>query len=210
MSIKEYLTKMKNIHECIIEFLDSDDSGNEKFQKLNAIFKDTKIQENPNEIKSILHLLLNISTNHYRSSHFFDKVSQIFSILKDKIKKSFSNYTIFNIFQSNKRILLLLSELEILDIDVSILDALETEKYVNMKYIHYFFPELKKFFNEFSVEGLTKEMPEVYLEDFEKFKEIRKIGENDSYICNLIRNDSIEEFVTHVNKFKFKDTRFNF
>lgn len=38
---------------------------------------------------------------------------------------------------------------------------------------------------------------------FEIFQYLRKkcqIGENDDFICTLIRNDSIEDFVTYVNQ----------
>ena len=35
---------------------------------------------------------------------------------------------------------------------------------------------------------------------FSNFDEKRRIGENDSYVCELIRNDSIEEFVSYVNQ----------
>ena len=33
-----------------------------------------------------------------------------------------------------------------------------------------------------------------------EFDEKLKIGENDSYICHLIRNDSIEKYVIFVNQ----------
>ena len=33
-----------------------------------------------------------------------------------------------------------------------------------------------------------------------EFDQKREIGENDSYICELIRQDSIDEFITHINK----------
>ena len=32
------------------------------------------------------------------------------------------------------------------------------------------------------------------------FEDKRKIGENDNYICQLIRNDSVEEFISYCNK----------
>ena len=34
----------------------------------------------------------------------------------------------------------------------------------------------------------------------DNFFEKRKKGENDSYICKLIQNDSVEDFVSHVTK----------
>lgn len=32
------------------------------------------------------------------------------------------------------------------------------------------------------------------------FNQKRKIGENDSYLCQIIRQDSIEDFISHVNR----------
>ena len=37
-------------------------------------------------------------------------------------------------------------------------------------------------------------------EIYQNFEEKRKIGENESYIAELIRNDSIEEFIIYINK----------
>ena len=34
----------------------------------------------------------------------------------------------------------------------------------------------------------------------DNYKINQKIGENESYICLLIRQDSIEEFITYINK----------
>ena len=39
-----------------------------------------------------------------------------------------------------------------------------------------------------------------YLENLEEYDEKRKIGENDSYICTLIRNDSVQDFISYINK----------
>lgn len=43
------------------------------------------------------------------------------------------------------------------------------------------------------VKEIEKELPD-------DFNEMRKLGENESYICKLIRNDSVEEFISHVNR----------
>ncbi|KAK8871653.1 hypothetical protein M9Y10_007390 [Tritrichomonas musculus] len=200
MSIEHYFNELKKIYESIISFID-DESGEEtNYQNLIKLFDDLKIRENKYELKSILHLLLNISNNHHRNSSFFDKIGQIFTYFKDQIKQTLTNYMIFNIFQSNKRILLLLIELEIFTLDLAILDSLEIKKYVSLFYIHYFFPETKPFFNKESADRLTEEMPKVFVDDLDEFKEIRRNGENDSYICTLIRNDLVEDFITHVSQ----------
>ena len=40
------------------------------------------------------------------------------------------------------------------------------------------------------------------------FEEKRQKGENDSYVCSLIRNDSVEEFVTYLNQTNLSFSRF--
>ena len=50
------------------------------------------------------------------------------------------------------------------------------------------------------MEELELELSEIGLENIlPGFIEKRRIGENDSYICQLIRQDSIKEFVFYVN-----------
>ena len=43
------------------------------------------------------------------------------------------------------------------------------------------------------INEINKEIPE-------NFYELRKIGENESYICKLIREDSVKEFIVYMNK----------
>ena len=76
----------------------------------------------------------------------------------------------------------------------------------SLQYLQYFAPEIKKFINEVGipensqnnqikemVENMNKELPE-------NFYELRKEGENDSYICKLIREDSIKDFISYFDK----------
>ena len=82
----------------------------------------------------------------------------------------------------------------------------KTEKYIKGKYPQYFQPEIQPFINEkwFPkydpkrkengwVEEIKKELPE-------NFYEKRKEGENDSPICEMIRNDKITEFASYVTR----------
>ena len=50
---------------------------------------------------------------------------------------------------------------------------------------------------------IEKEIWQIFGEEISSFKEKWKIGENDSYICTLIRSDSIENFITYVNRTNF-------
>ena len=69
------------------------------------------------------------------------------------------------------------------------------------RYWHFFIPELENFVGEekmkFVKDELLKEDPSI----FTNYDQKRQEGENDSYICSLIRQDSIEDFITHVTRY---------
>ncbi|KAK8838874.1 hypothetical protein M9Y10_032916 [Tritrichomonas musculus] len=62
-------------------------------------------------------------------------------------------------------------------------------------YCLYFFNEIKSYLSDQKLQEIEGKINE--LNDFEKKSHN---GENDSYICTLIRNDSVEEFVSFVNQ----------
>lgn len=66
--------------------------------------------------------------------------------------------------------------------------------------IDYFYPEIKSFLDESVTKSIEKQFIEMDPNFISTFDEKRQIGENDSYICKLIRNDSVEEFVSYVNR----------
>lgn len=47
---------------------------------------------------------------------------------------------------------------------------------------------------------------EYFIESYINHAERKEKGENDSYICQLIGNDSIEEFIIYINKSNFSLT----
>ena len=51
-----------------------------------------------------------------------------------------------------------------------------------------------------TTKSIESEIKEQYNEEINNFEEKCRIGENDSYICSLIRQDSVEEFISYVNK----------
>ena len=69
-----------------------------------------------------------------------------------------------------------------------------------MKYCHFFYTEIKPFISENKKNEIEKELLEYGPNIFSNFDEKRKNGENDSYICTLIRNDSVKDFISHINK----------
>ena len=202
MSIQKYCDEMANIQIKLHEFLDCELKAENKYQDLKNIFDDIKIYDNRHQFKSILHLLLKISNNYHQKSNFFDKIGQIIKILENCIKQYFTNSEIFDIFKSNKRLLLYLFESNILKMDENIVKQMITGKYLLRKYPQYFSPEIRpfintKYFNESYYQLLIKE---INTELPKNFYQARKNGQNDSKICDLIRNDSIDDFVSYMNR----------
>ena len=202
MEIQEYANKMRKIYSLFLEYIDC--TVDEKEENLR-VFLDMLNSQNTfddlDEIYEILVLISNVSKTHYRDQDFFAKIEKLLDFFTERIKQSFTNFQIFNIFKSNKRILLFLFEHKIIEIDQSILDFIlnsKKEKYQSYKF--YFFNEIK--------EKISTEMKK-YLEDeliaydpnvFNNFHEKCLIGENEAYICLLIRNDSVKEFIIYINQ----------
>lgn len=199
MDIQNYLEEMKDFQKNLLEYLDDEA---EEIENVNII---SYIQEQFNskntlEIKETLQLILNIVNNHHRTPNFWVKIDKFFSSIKESIKQTLSNFEIFDFFKSNKRILLFLIKESVLQVDQSIIDVINDSKYWNEQYIKYFLIESRPFisaelFDEIK-EGLNNE-------ESKFFEENRKIGENNSFICNLIRQDSIDEFVEYVSRTNF-------
>ena len=188
--IKEYFKKMEEIQIKLIEFIDGGSNNENEFKDLISLFDEQKIKENKHNLKTLFHLLVKITDNHHRSANFFDKIEQILSFFQDEIKQNFSNFDIFNIFKSNKRILLFLFERQIITPDNSISNIITNAKYKKLKYPEFFFPEFKSFFSE----KFCQEINYINRENqknSELFEINRKRGENNSYVTEIIRNDML-------------------
>lgn len=205
--IKQFLEEMRNIQVNLLEYLEDKSNSDELFQNLKQIFDEIKLHEDKHKLMSLLHLLLKITNNHHRNCNFFDKIEKIILIFHDDIKKYYLNSEIFNIFKSNKRILLFLIEQKLMVMDEYIVKKMIQRKYVKFNYPQYFLPEIlpfkdKKWLLERSSDILLKNV----IEEIKKgelpvnFYNNRKIGENDNLICKFIREDSVQEFIAYVNK----------
>ncbi|KAK8899216.1 hypothetical protein M9Y10_001521 [Tritrichomonas musculus] len=183
--IQEFITKYNQIEELLIPFFDDEKFNDENFGNIVSLFEKLKIRENNNELKSVLRLISAISRNHHRTPNFFGKIKRILNYFKEEIHQNFSNFEIFNIFSKDKRILLTLFEEKILIPDKTIVLLSSTrEKHQQFDYPSYFSPEFQN----------GKEKVEA---DSQIFNEKREVGENDDYLCQLIRDDSLEEFITY-------------
>ena len=178
----EYLNRMKAVQTLILEFLDNEEEDKAKFDELTKLLNFQQTQPDTQELKSILHLTSKIAENHYRNPLFFDKIKKIITYLKKEIKQTFSNIEIYNFYKKNKLILLFLIDEGIIIFDNNILEKIGENK-------NFFYPEI----NKLNHNDNPIEIPEDY-------EEKRRKGENDSYLCEVIRNDNIEEFIIYCTK----------
>ncbi|KAK8839879.1 hypothetical protein M9Y10_031592 [Tritrichomonas musculus] len=207
MDIPDYLAEKKHLQTCILDYLDK---GKNIIMEnsLIKLLNDPKYLADKAELKAVLYLISRITNNHHRYTVFYDKIKEIFTHFKDPIAKNLSNREIFDIFRSNKRILLLLIKEKYLEVDQSISNSIQRSNFLKANYISYFLPEIKNFIDEQTRKEIKKDLLEVSNNNFGLFDDKRNVGENDSDVCNLIRKDSIDEFVKFADKnyLSFKST----
>ena len=103
---QEYIQEKKNIYDNLIKFLESIDNNEENFKKLYNNISLQEQDEPQENLEEFLQLIVSIINNHHRSESFFNKIFQIIDYYGDQIKRTFKNIKIFNIFASNKKLLL--------------------------------------------------------------------------------------------------------
>ena len=188
MDIQEYFHQKKEFYYILLQFLEKSENSRNQMEPLTD-FINNNILQDKNEFDLFLYLLLGICNHNHNFASFFNQVKRILLYYKKHITQTYSSTEIFNIFSSNKQILLFLFENDIIPADEAIANEIIRN---GAKFCHFFWPEIKKF--------LCKEKVQQFSEFDSNFDEKRRIGENDSYLCTLIRNDSIKEFVLYVNE----------
>lgn len=196
MEISSYLNKMKDIQEKLLAFLDSPNDIENEFQAFKKYLEEQNIIGE--YFKDFLRLLNKISLNHHKNPNFHAKIDQILLSFKDNLKQQFTNCNLLNFFIKNMRILLFLIEEKILIIDQYAYFKLSS--YDNNDdgkcYLKYFEPEVISYFTQQPMNN-TQTFPD-------SFKENRKVGENDNFVCKLIQNDSIDEYINYSTQHKLK------
>lgn len=114
MNMQAFLKEMTTIHESLLQFIDNDDQTQEN--NLFSLLDKMQNQKDSNTFKKILSLIAGIADNYHRTSIFFGKIYEILKFLQKSIKQSLSNYEIFQIFKSNKKIILFLIKEKIITI----------------------------------------------------------------------------------------------
>ena len=148
------------------------------------------------ELISLFNLIIQISNNHCRNGDFPTKVEKILCFFCFKFQSILSNEELFNICCSNKQFLHILLKNNIIKIDQSILNYIMQEE----DYRQFFYYEIKPFINEEQRKSIENELCSESTEILKIFDHNHDLSENDTYICKLIRQDLIEEFIIFVNK----------
>ena len=199
MSIIETKEKMKTIQSVLLEFLEDESNAEENSENFFKLVSEYHQTEDKYKFKSILRLINAIANNHQRVPNFIFKVERILGQMKQDLQNYFSNSEIFEIFKDNKRILLFLIEEKLITIDKYIFSLITSYEFQSKNYAEYFFPEIKPFLTKENIEKYQNENPKLR-EISEEFYEKRKEGENDSYLCELIRKNQVKEFGVYVNR----------
>ena len=197
MEIEEYIKRRQNLQSSLLKYLEYGDENEEDYQIFINLLEEQRIRESPNDLKELLNLIVSIANNHHKEYNLIEKLQKIILYLKDDIRSNFLRTDIFHIFKSNKLILLFLFEKNVLPLSKYIMHVLTQKKYVENNYTQFFAPELKKFIEKAE---LFDEFDEKWKDKPEEFEENRKKGENEDLICQIIRDDSIDIFISHVSQ----------
>ncbi|KAK8841091.1 hypothetical protein M9Y10_027932 [Tritrichomonas musculus] len=213
MDVSECINQIYDLQQNFLEYIDNIEE--DSFDSFINYTETQKIRENADKLRIFLSMISIVSNNHHRTPHFIEKIEKILQYFESSIKQSFTNSELFNIFKNNKRILLYLFQKQIITIDKDIYYIIKAKQDKALtKYRHYFINEIEQIIEReqeyignlycyFSIEHIIKEInkicPNISIKS-ELFESLKKNGENDSYLCSLIRQDSIKEFVSYVNK----------
>ena len=199
--IKKFVFENKKLYEHFMDYLENSDDDEYCLQEIIKNIKKFKYEGNKKKFEEFLRLISCILINYHRKESLYTKIFKLLQYYRDQIKQTFSNLEIFNIFQNNKLIFIYLFENQIITFDDDIYKEIMSKIESNgIRYCHFFYPEVKKFVGEEKVKDIENELLLLNPKIFENFDEKRHEGENDSYICSLIRQDSVEEFIIYVNQ----------
>ena len=200
MDYREYLDDYKELYNVLIRYIEDENNDNESFHNLITLIEKQEIKKSHEEMILFFNLLIQISNNHHRFPTFFTKIEKIILTFSESIKDNFTNYEIFDIFQSNKILILFLIDNKFIIIDENIVKRMMSRSQkTKSKYHYFFYSKIKDFLKNQELEEIKNEFndkEQTFLDS--NFENKCKIGENESYICKIIRNDSYVDFISYV------------
>lgn len=201
MDINKYIEDKKQLQSAILAYLDQESSNDqENYEKILNLVREQNLSKEKDELSAFFQLISQISANHHRSANFHAKIDKIISIFENEIKENFLNLELFYIFKRNKRVLLYLIQNNLIFMDQNVANVLSKPKFKKLRYIHFFYPELKKYLNNEKLKEAIEKDIAAYND--EQYNQLRLEGENELEVCKLIRNDSVDDFISHVTQNK--------
>ena len=230
MEIIQYFERKKEFYDIIYSFFNEDnEKSDSEYQNIITFLNTQQIDQDVIEMKAFLQFISKISKNHHATSLFFSKIEHILLHYKESIKQTFSNEEIFDIFKNSRRILRFIFKNGIIVVDDFILTLLleksrgdfqkareifllesdlDDTKSIKFYYYYYFYQEMKSLFDDEDIKTVKSQLIEIdQFFDDQLFERKCEEGENDSEICYLIRNDSIEDFVSLMNRTNISPSR---
>lgn len=204
MEIEDILRQKKKLHSLVLVYIENDDDYTHDFEELTKFITASKILKSKQSLEVLFHIILSISKNHRRESHFFEKIIQIFIFLLPTIHNFFSNIEIFDIFKANKLLLLFLFQNEIISIDFLLINHISTSESDSLSILDFLYPIFKPYLCPYEQRRIEKDIFNKSNDDLKTFEEKCQKGVNDSYICQLIQKDQIVEFIIYVNETNIK------
>ena len=199
MEIELNIQQKKEFYSSLIEFLNTTETN--EIKQLIDIIEKLDFFKNKEEMISTLYLLSKIADNHNRFPYFIDKLGKIIQYLIQQMQTQISDFDIYQIFKNNKRFLLLLFDQGFIQPDEKIISDIMIINYENnFPYSHYLYSGIKSFIDKYTLKTIENKIKTIYKEEITDFVEKCRIGENDSYICSLIRQDSVKEFISYINR----------
>lgn len=202
MEIQDYANQQMKFYETIMNYFACQEESDTELQILADIFQNQNIIKEKGTFREFLSLISKLSDNYHRSHHFFNKIEKILSHYLPQIKENFIDVELIQIFENNELILLFLLEQKIIknpeESILSLINLKNSDRRKNYKF--YFYPEIKSKLTPDDTQLIESKLVDYSKDEMSLFYKNRKIGENDSTICTIIRNDSIESFVSYVTQ----------
>ena len=196
------------IYTTFLDYIESSEDCEITNKSLFETFEKEDILQNKKEIQLIFQLIIKLADNHHRPSGFFNKIEKVIQYLIQKNSSIISDFIDYGKY--NKRILLLLLEKRFLKPDQSFIDdylrnkpsnsTFSMKNFNEFQFFYFLYPGMKQYISEETQQQIEDEIKHNFQEDISSFSEKCHIGENDSYVCSLIRSDSVEDFVSYVNR----------
>ena len=166
--VKYYIEPKKELYKHILKFVE----GDIDYKTLTDFCDKFNLDDNKEEFKLFFKIVINIANNHHRHPNFIDNIEQIIVYYQDKMKTVFSNYEIFEIFKTNKLIILFLFERNIIKMDKRIyIDLIDIKDPNGIRYCNFFFPEIKRFVNKEEIKYIDIEVFENEINQIVNFDE---------------------------------------